>query len=437
MTSSTIIPLLLSHGASDPVVWRQARAIDRATFLGHVNRVAETLPRRRFAINLCEDRYYAMVAFAAVIARGQSNLLPPSRSAGDVSRVAALYPDSYRLNDDQIRLWLKAGPADSTVPAIPADQVAAVAFTSGSSGQPRSYPKRWADLVLGARMARRRFGFGTGKAATVVATVPPQHMYGLETSVLVPLVTGTGVHSGRPFFPADIQSALLEVPGPRVLITTPAHLRVCAQAELAWPEVAFIISATAPMPRALALAVERIFAAPLLEIYGFTEAGSVASRRTLDGETWTLYDGFWIQEGCVHGESLPEPVPLNDRIELYDETRFKLVGRPEDLINIAGKRASLADLNQQLNSIEGVEEGVVFMPEETEDKPVRLAALVVAPGLGERQILTALATRVDPVFLPRPLYKVEKLPRNETGKLPREQLLALLTQARNRTGIRS
>ncbi len=42
------------------------------------------------------------------------------------------------------------------------------------------------------------------------------------------------------------------------------------------------------------------------------------------------------------------------------------------------------------------------------------------PGLTE-----ALRERIDPVFLPRPLLFVARLPRNSTGKLPQEALLAL------------
>jgi len=55
----------------------------------------------------------------------------------------------------------------------------------------------------------------------------------------------------------------------------------------------------------------------------------------------------------------------------------------------------------------------------------RVAACVVAPRLAAGQVLAALRERVDPVFLPRPLLLVARLPRNETGKLPQEALLAL------------
>jgi acyl-coenzyme A synthetase/AMP-(fatty) acid ligase len=57
-------------------------------------------------------------------------------------------------------------------------------------------------------------------------------------------------------------------------------------------------------------------------------------------------------------------------------------------------------------------------------------ALVVAPNLSERQVLAALAERLDPVFLPRPLLRVDRIPRNETGKVTRETLLALTARPR-------
>jgi len=69
----------------------------------------------------------------------------------------------------------------------------------------------------------------------------------------------------------------------------------------------------------------------------------------------------------------------------------------------------------------------VFQLDEADTFGVRrIAALAVAPSLSEAQILAALRYSVDPVFLPRPLKRVAALPRNETGKLPRDALEALL-----------
>jgi acyl-coenzyme A synthetase/AMP-(fatty) acid ligase len=63
------------------------------------------------------------------------------------------------------------------------------------------------------------------------------------------------------------------------------------------------------------------------------------------------------------------------------------------------------------------------MPDDAGDGVTRLTAFVVAPGVAREGLLAALRSRVDEVFLPRPLYFVDALPRNATGKLPREILL--------------
>jgi acyl-coenzyme A synthetase/AMP-(fatty) acid ligase len=116
---------------------------------------------------------------------------------------------------------------------------------------------------------------------------------------------------------------------------------------------------------------------------------------------------------------------FTDVVELEDAYTFVLHGRSADLINIAGKRTSLAYLDQQLASIEGVEDGVFFMPDEMADRITRLTAFAVAPSLSREALLSALRQRIDPAFLPRPLYFVRALPRNETGKLPRDALVRL------------
>ena len=99
------------------------------------------------------------------------------------------------------------------------------------------------------------------------------------------------------------------------------------------------------------------------------------------------------------------------------------------MINIAGKRTSLAHLNYHLNSIVGVRDGVFIMPEEGQHA-ARLMAFVVAPELTCDEIMSALRLRIDAAFLPRPLRFVDVLPRNATGKLPHAALTELVSQLR-------
>lgn len=413
-------------GEAAAIAWWRGRPVDRATFLGHVAALAGRLPAGRDIVNLCEDRYAFLVAFSAAGVGGQASLLPASRLDAVVADTASGYPGCVRIVDADVEAAVAAAPVGGEVPAIGGEQVMAVAFTSGSTGRSRPHPKRWSELVAGAQLAMQRFGFALPPGTTVVATVPPQHMYGLETSIMLPLAAGVALHAGRPFFAADIANALAAVPPPRVLVTTPAHLRIAAAAGIDWPPVALVISATAPLPRRLAAAVEAAFAAPVMEIYGFTEAGSIASRRTVADDAWTLYATMRLVDGHLDAPHLSAPVALNDVVEPQPDGRFRLLGRQQDVVNIAGKRTSLAHLNAVLADIEGIVDGVFVVPEDGGERPGRLAAVVVAPGVDRRRILDALTRRIDRLFLPRPLVHVAQLPRGDTGKLPREALLSLL-----------
>jgi acyl-coenzyme A synthetase/AMP-(fatty) acid ligase len=301
-------------------------------------------------------------------------------------------------------------------------------FTSGSTGEPQPHAKTWG--AMHADMAAESERLDVGPGHTVLGTVPPQHMYGFESTVLLPLFSGAALTDERLYLPADIDAAIERASAPRILFTTPFHLK----AWLGGPDPASlerIVSATAPLSVELAREAEVRTGAQLFEIYGCTEAGQVATRRTAQGEEWMLLEGLWLRENAgqsiVHGGHVEQPTPLQDVIEMRPDGRhFVLYGRFADVVNIAGKRNSLRYLDHQLLSIPGVKDGVFYMPDdEAPDGVTRLTAFVVAPGLAARDVLTALRERVDPAFIPRPLYLVDALPRVLTGKIPREALRAL------------
>jgi acyl-coenzyme A synthetase/AMP-(fatty) acid ligase len=435
-----MLPLIRGYAAGAPLLHTAAGVRSQAGVLGAAAALAQRLPQAAHVLNLCEDRGRFLLAFMAACWRGQTNLLPQSRVPGAVREIAALFPGCYVLTDTalddvgvpQFRLadeGLSAPSWPGAVPQVPASHAAAIVFTSGSTGGPQPHVKSWRTLYVTAGLCAERFLGGAATGHTVVATVPPQHMYGLETSVMLALGGGCATHAARPFFPEDVRATLAAVPAPRVLVTTPVHLKSLAATKLAYPAVTRIISATAPLAPALAALAEGTLGAPVHEIYGCTEAGSMCTRRTLDGDRWRPYPGLRLHhhEGMTHvtGPHLDAAVATPDVIEAHDDGTITLLGRSADMIKVAGKRASLVQLTGRLLSIPGVEDGVVFMPGDGA-APARTAALVVAPGLSEQQVLRAMADLVDPVFLPRPLRRVERLPRNALGKLPRAELLALL-----------
>jgi len=399
-------------------------------------------------INLCDDRYYFTLGFSAALVAGMTNLLPANRQLETVLQVAAQHPDSVLLHDSSldsgllerlqrlgIPLWnLRDLPQSTNAPPprleILANHHAATVFTSGSTGQPVGIRKTWRALTGTTRLLCERI-LPHGARVSLVATVPPQHMYGLETTVMMALHGNCWVHSGRPFFPVDIVQALADMPPPRILVTTPIHLKALLQSGLTLPDLHSVISATAPLSLELAQQAEERWKCQVTEIYGCSEAGSLASRRTIEGDTWLTLEGVTLDAKgdvpLVRAAHLDEPVELQDQLEIGAPGQFRLMGRNADMLNIGGKRASLHQLTAQLLAVEGVSDGVVFLRDEDPqpDHLTGLAALVVRDR-SQQAISRDLLKQIDPVFLPRPMRRVNALPRNAVGKCTKSALLHTL-----------
>ncbi len=427
--------------------------IEASQFLADVARAAGALGDGHHVLNACADRYHFAVGLGASLLSGKVSLLPATRTAEVMRQLQAFAPDVVCLTDEadcdialpRVRLPAAALPPASgrepaaklaPIPQIDPAAHAAWVFTSGSTGAPVPHRKSFGRLIDCVREEARRLSLLDGRAHTIIATVPAQHMYGFESSVLAPLATGNAFCAERPFYPADIRSVLAAVPAPRVLISTPIHLRALLGSGLELPEVALTVSSTAPLAGSLAAEVEERLRTTLLEIYGSTETGEIATRRPTRETEWRLWPGVRLEprgsETWAAGGHIEEPTRMWDVLEPAGGDRFLLHGRLADLVNIAGKRSSLAYLNHQLNAIPGVEDGAFFhagaspgASRAAATHEPRVGACVVAPGLSAAQILAALRERIDPVFLPRPLLLVASLPRTPAGKLPQEALRAL------------
>lgn len=447
------VPLLGHSRLDDIFAYRTNGPVRVQTFLTQAQALREWFPPGRHVLNLCQDRYHFSLGLAAGLLDGRLSLQPASQAAETLRQIQGEYPDVFCLCDsafdsldlprlDFPQLPSTDGPHVETIPDIPAEQPAILAFTSGSTGRPMPHAKSWGSLVRNARAEAERLGLLSGPRHSLVGTVPAQHMYGFESTILLAMHGNAPFWSGKPFYPQDIAAALAAVPPPRLLVTTPFHLGNLLAAEIELPVVDRLLSATAPLSHQLAATAEARLAAPLHEIYGCTETGQLASRRLLTDPAWQPLAGVCLQaEGeaiIASGGHIEGRVTLSDAIELLPDGRFVLLGRHADLICIAGKRSSLAYLNHQLTALPGVLDGAFFQPDEVSpDVLTRLCAFVVAPGLNEQQLLAGLRPRIDAVFLPRPLFLVEALPRNATGKLPRAELQALYQscrQARDATG---
>jgi acyl-coenzyme A synthetase/AMP-(fatty) acid ligase len=443
-TSFALAALRLSaiEPAAPMIFARAAGTLTRSEFIEQARRLAAMLPAEPgHSVNLCEHRDQFLLAFCAAILRRHTTVLPPSRAPQAIRDAALLAaPTSYAMHDDRVDELLAAAPIRVHSVALEepyGESVTLIAFTSGSQGAPRAHTKQWSSLVTSTRRNADRLREalterGIGGSPTLVATVPPQHVFGIEFSVLLPLFEGFAIHAGRPLLPADVADALAEVPEPRILVTTPVHLRALIGAGIAFPRTAIVVSATAPLTASLAEAVEAAFGGRVLEIFGSTETCAIASRRTAAESIWRPHRGVVLDARAdatvVKAPWLGQPTAIPDLVRTLAANRFELIGRNADMIDVAGKRGSLAELTKHLLEVPGVVDAVVFVPDGPADIVQRPVAFVVAPGLTAQRIAAALAARVDVALLPRPLRLVAALPRDANSKLPRSRLMAMLNQ---------
>jgi acyl-coenzyme A synthetase/AMP-(fatty) acid ligase len=438
------LPLVGHRDPGAIAAWRRGAAVTAGRLMADVRCAAAALPDRGHVLNCCADRYCFSVALLAALARGQTTLLPPATTPALVRAMRDFAPDAYFVSEDEsLQLDLPRAPLAFSAPGDPesreaptvaATLLAAIAFTSGSTGEPQPHAKTWGSLARNVRAEAYRLGIA-GPGHAILGTVPAQHMYGFESTVLMPLLTGAALTAERPFYPADIDDAIARVPPRRTLFTTPFHLRNWLDSGTT-ARLEAIVCATAPLSEALARQAEERTGASLVEIYGCTETGQLATRQPTQSAQWQAFDGIHLRDDgertWASGGHIEAPTALSDTLEIdaRDDSRFHLHGRASDVVNIAGKRSSLAYLNHQLVQIPGVVDGVFHFPGDAEsDGVMRLVAFAVAPGLTPADILAALRERIDPVFLPRPLVMLESLPRRVTGKIPLESLRELAAKA--------
>lgn len=445
---------LIERSPNDPIAYinkplfclGQSRGIISAEkFLSHVQALAAQLPEGRHIINLCGNRYLFMVSICAAILRDQISLLPPNKNNGTQQTLASRYESVYVLHDgttvaeglpgfDISGLDLDVESTENLFRVeIPLQKLVLISFTSGSTGSSKPNLKTW-DTLTKSTQINRRFMFSEERTYYLLATVPGQHMWGLETSVLMALFSAVCVSDVKPLFPKDIELQLRALPEPRVLVSAPVHLRAMMDETIDYPIVSTVLCATSPLNSELAKTVEHRLEGILREVYGCSEVGSMSVRRTAKTDIWRRFDGISMQQNKqgvvkVSTRYLPESIILQDKLELLSDNQFRLVGRESDMIDIAGKRGSLAEINRLLSAFPGISDGVVIFPQQNRPVPRLVAIVVLKTGENTLDNLRAyFKTHLDAAFLPRPIFRVNQLPREESGKLSAKQLTILYEQ---------
>jgi len=168
-------------------------------------------------------------------------------------------------------------------------------------------------------------------------------------------------------------------------------------------------------------------------VYGSSETGGIAWRDDPQVD-WTPFAGVKISTSA-EGRLLIEspyvvadqsgPFACADRALRSPDGRFRLMGRLDGVVKVGGKRVSLAEVEQRLASLPGVRDVAASAADVPGARGQEIWVAVAASEWTAERLRTALLQWFEPVALPRRILVIERLPREENGKMTRRALRAL------------
>lgn len=158
----------------------------------------------------------------------------------------------------------------------PQRDVAALLYTTGTTGEPKGVMLTHANLMFIARNSRELRGLAPTDRA--YGLLPVSHVYGLASVCLGTLYSGASLHC-QPRFSPGVMADFVRAQELTVCQGVPAmyakvveHLRGRGQARFAAPALRFLYAGGSPLAPALKREVEALFGLPLHNGYGLTEA---------------------------------------------------------------------------------------------------------------------------------------------------------------------
>ncbi|HTT26359.1 MAG TPA: AMP-binding protein, partial [Thermoplasmata archaeon] len=173
------------------------------------------------------------------------------------------------------------------IEADPAEEVAVLQYTGGTTGFPKAARLTHRNLVANAYQCKAWFGLLPPGTAVVLAAIPFFHVYGMTVALTYPILEGaTIVLETRP--DPDEMLRLIDRYRPSELPGLPAlYAALCNHPEIGAHDIRSIkvcVSGSAPLPREIAERFERLSGGYLIEGYGLTEASPVTHANPIQGE---------------------------------------------------------------------------------------------------------------------------------------------------------
>lgn len=420
------------------VAWRGQTVLNYARFRSDVAAIATAFSGCPAAALLCRDSYRFAAGLFGLLHAGVRVVLPSSSQPAALQCLAGVF-DTI-VDDVTVVSASEAGGAGPMTPLDP-DLAVMEFYTSGSTGAPKRIVKTLAMLEREVAMFEAVFGPGLS-SASVLATVPHQHMYGLPFKILWSLAAGRAFSAQTHMF---WETVLADMPDGAVIVSSPAHLgRLSGFAPLpSSRRPSLVLSAGAPLSRDASDEAAAILGCRPTEIFGSTETGAIATRcaRVGEADPWTLLPGVRLR--CDPDDQMQvqtdvvgaDWIALSDRITLL-EGGFVHHGRSDRIVKIEGKRINLIVVEKALLQHPLVTAAAVVAL----DAPLRLAAAVVITAEGKgiltntgsfrfgRQLRQFLRTHLDPAGIPRQWRFIDTLPAHPMGKRRDADIVALFRE---------
>ena len=352
-------------------------------------------------------------------------------------------------------------------PAHPdADRLAAILYTSGTSGRPKGVMLSHANLAANIRQV---LGWVHFRQEDVFCGVLPQfHSFGLTVLTLLPLTAGLKVVFTARFVPTRIVQ-LFRQHRPAMFVAIPSMYAALLTVKNAGPEdfvsLRFAVSGGEPLPMSVAEAFRERFGVTIAEGYGLTETSPVTNwcrpeeyRPGTVGKPIPLVVQHIVDEAtgrdAPHGAEgeiriagpnimkgylkLPEQTAAvfddRGRFRTGDMGRFDeaghlaITGRIKEMLIIGGENVFPREIEEVLNAHPGVAASAVVGQSDPVRGEIPIAFVEVTDGAeyDEKSILALCRARLAGYKVPRRIFRVDALPRNGTGKILRRELSSLL-----------
>ncbi len=401
---------------------------------------------------LCNDRFHFCVGLLAGWLAGTPVALPHARNPGAIATLASQLgpvlrdsaPDAVTPDGIDVRRFDAQGtPARDDTFTLSADTPLVTVYSSGTTGAPRGFSKSARQLLGEAAVLTRVFELTPDDR--FLSTVPCQHIYGLLFGVLAPLQAGACFLRETPSAAASIAQMARDA---SVLVSVPPQWAALQHHGASLAHLRLGLSSGAKLDVTVGKRLCEFNHVTVIEVLGSTETGGIATRRCDGDEPYSPLPGIEVRastEGrlvlrSAFVDSPHEDYESADQIELLPDGRFRHLGRSDGVVKVGAKRITLQEIEQHARQhprvhdaaalsakVEGLRGSEVWLAVASGPADVDNAA--AAGHLTPAELRHWLLQRLDQVLVPRRIRVLERLPREDSGKLPRARLEALFAQS--------